>query len=78
MRIESRATSLSWIPSEAVKGYTRTMSAAGISHYDSPPPDVLGDLEEMRDADAFRFANRIRSGPALPSGRAFPSGPVRG
>lgn len=33
--------------------------AAGVSHYDSPPPAHLTDLDGMRDADAFRFANRL-------------------
>ncbi|HEX3815457.1 MAG TPA: cyclic nucleotide-binding domain-containing protein [Mycobacteriales bacterium] len=59
MRVESHVTSLSWIPSEAVTGAMRTAFATGISHYDSPPPDVLGELAEMRAADAFRFANRL-------------------
>ncbi|MEO3857641.1 cyclic nucleotide-binding domain-containing protein [Acrocarpospora sp. B8E8] len=60
MRVESEATSLSWIPSEAVKGYTKTMFTAGISHYDDPPPARIDDLESLRQADRFRFANRLR------------------
>ncbi|MEV1173124.1 cyclic nucleotide-binding domain-containing protein [Nonomuraea sp. NPDC049784] len=59
MRIESHVTSLSWIPSEAVKGYTKPAFTMGITHYDDPPPDVIGDLETMRGADGFRFANRL-------------------
>jgi Cyclic nucleotide-binding domain len=31
--------------------------ATGLSHYDSPPPDCVGDLAALRAADAFRFAN---------------------
>jgi hypothetical protein len=57
MRVESSVTSLSWIPSEAVTGAMRLGFATGLSHYDSPPPDQLGDLESLRKADAFRFAN---------------------
>ncbi|WP_062443498.1 cyclic nucleotide-binding domain-containing protein [Herbidospora daliensis] len=57
MRVETQATSLSWIPSEAVKGYTRPMFEAGISHYDEPPPGRVDDLEALRRADRFRFAN---------------------
>ncbi|MFB9724011.1 cyclic nucleotide-binding domain-containing protein [Planobispora longispora] len=45
------------------------MFAAGISHYDSPPPDVLDDLEGMRDADAYRFANRIHAWAEFSGGR---------
>ncbi|WP_082801540.1 cyclic nucleotide-binding domain-containing protein [Herbidospora cretacea] len=60
MRAETQATSLSWIPSEAVKGYTRPMFDAGISHYDDPPPGHVDDLEALRRADRFRFANVLR------------------
>jgi len=59
MRYESSVTSLSWIPSEAVVGSTRLPFDAGVAHYDQPPPDVLGDLDELRQADRFRFANRL-------------------
>jgi hypothetical protein len=30
-----------------------------MAHYDPPPPDVLGDLNELREADRFRFANQL-------------------
>lgn len=61
MRIESSVTSLSWIPSEAVTGMTRLPFDMGVAHYDPPPPDVLGDLDELRRADRFRFANQLRA-----------------
>lgn len=61
MRVESRATSLSWIPSEAVTGLMRTTFSAGLSHYDSPPAGTLGDLAGLRDTDAFRFVNRLEA-----------------
>ena len=38
-RIESSVTSLSWIPSEAVTGLTKSAFEAGFTHYDDPPPD---------------------------------------
>jgi len=44
---------------EAVTGPTKAAFETGFGHYDAPPPEVLGDLEAMRDADAFRFANRL-------------------
>ena len=59
MKIESSVTSLSWIPSEAIVGGTRLPFDAGVTHYDEPPPDELGDLGELRDADRFRFANYL-------------------
>ena len=59
MRLEKAVTSLSWIPSEAVSGPTRLTFDAGVAHYDMPPPDELGDLDELRGADRFRFCNRL-------------------
>jgi hypothetical protein len=59
MRTESSVTSLSWIPSEAVRGGTRVAFDAGFTHYDKPPPDVIEDLEALRKADRFRFANLL-------------------
>lgn len=61
MRVESRATSLSWIPSEAVTGLLRTSFSAGLSHYDPPPAGTLGDLAALKADDAFRFANRLEA-----------------
>ena len=61
MRIESSATTLSWIPSEAVPGLARTVFDSGVAHYDEPPPATLGELEELRLADRFRFANRLQA-----------------
>jgi hypothetical protein len=61
MRYESTVTSLSWIPSEAVEGSTRMAFDAGFTHYDEPPPGELGDIEELRVADRFRFANVLQA-----------------
>ena len=69
MRIESSVTALSWIPSEAVTGMTRLPFDMGVAHYDPPPPDVLGDLEELRKADRFRFANELRAWIEVEDGR---------
>ena len=59
MRIAVDVTSLSWIPSEAVTGVIKAGFASGLTHYDQPPPDTLGDLDALREADRFRFANRL-------------------
>lgn len=69
MRVESSVTALSWIPSEAVKGATKLPFESGIAHYDEPPPDALGDLEELRQADRFRFANELRAWIEVEDGR---------
>ena len=61
MRYESLVTSVSWIPSEAMEGMLHYGMDVGPGHYDAPLPDKLGDLEEWRAADRFRFANRLRA-----------------
>ena len=61
MRIESSVTAISWIPSEAVKGLPKIPFSMGVAHYDDPPPDVIGDLGPMVEADAFREANDLRA-----------------
>ncbi len=60
MRIDTCVTSVSWIPSEAVSGMAKVPFEAGVAHYDQPPPEVLDDLEALRQADRFRFANELR------------------
>jgi hypothetical protein len=62
MRYESSATSVSWIPSEAVSGPMRIGFGTGLGHYDSPPPQHIeaDELAGLRDQDAFRFANLLR------------------
>jgi Cyclic nucleotide-binding domain len=61
MRHQSSITSVSWIPSEAVEGSQRLAFDAGMAHYDEPLPDAIEDLEELRDADRFRFANVLKA-----------------
>ncbi len=39
----------------------RAAFAAGLSHYDAPPAGTLGDLDQLREQDAFRFANRLHA-----------------
>lgn len=59
-RRNATATSISWIPSEAVRGMTRLPFERGVSHYDVAPPDHLEGPEhvvELQRADRFRFAN---------------------
>lgn len=61
MRIESSVTAISWIPSEAVEGLPKIPFSMGVAHYDDPPPEVILDLDAMREADAFREANELRA-----------------
>jgi hypothetical protein len=69
MRIESSVISVSWIPREAVEGYTRLPWNLGITHYDQPPPDVLDDVHSLLTSDAARFANELRPWIEVEDGR---------
>ena len=74
MRIESSVTSLSWIPSEAVTGANKGAFEIGFTHYDDPPPDVIEDLDALRDTDRFRFANRLTGWVEVENGRITDAG----
>jgi hypothetical protein len=80
MRIERSATSISWIPSEAITGSTKLPFSMGISHYDEPPPDSLdGDsivavLDDLRLHDRFRFANHLAAWIDVEDGKIVDSG----
>ncbi len=69
MRTEAAVTSISWIPSEAIAGATKLPFESGIAHYDEPPPDVIDDLEELREGDRFRFANHLQAWIEVSAGR---------
>ncbi len=69
MRIESSVVAMSWIPSEAIGGMTRLPFDMGVAHYDVPPPEVLEDLDALREADRFRFANELRAWIEVEEGR---------
>lgn len=74
MRIESSVVSLSWIPSEAVTGFSKAVFGTGLTHYDDPPPDSIADLAELRDRDRFRFANHLAAWAVFEGGRAIEAG----
>src|ERR1700682_2601540 len=74
MRFESSVTSITWIPSEAIKGMTKMPFEIGVAHYDPPPPDSIEDLEALRQADRFRFANELRAWFEVEDGRIVDSG----
>jgi hypothetical protein len=49
-----------------------------VAHYDDPPPEVLEDLEELRQADRFRFANELRAWVEVDDGRIVGYGQTGG
>ena len=74
MRFESSVTSLSWIPSEAVRGMTRMPFDIGVTHYDVPPPEVVDDLDQLARSDRYRFANELRAFIEVKGGRIVDAG----
>lgn len=74
MRIESAVTAVTWIPSEAIEGMPKLPFELGIAHYDDPPSDTLGDLDKLRDADAFREANELHGWIEVKDGRIVDHG----
>jgi len=78
VRIERTVTTVSWIPSEAVTGLNKAIFASGFTHYDDPPPDVLGDLEQAGSDDTFRFANRLHGWIDVQDGKVVEAGYVDG
>jgi len=69
VRIESSVTSVTWIPSEAIKGMPKLPFELGVAHYDEPPPDVIDDLDALRERDAFREANELKAFVEVRDGR---------
>jgi hypothetical protein len=78
MRLESSVTSLSWIPKGAVEGFNRLSFGIRVAHFDPPPPEVLGDLDELQAADRFRFVNRLEAWIEVEDGRIMNAGQAGG
>jgi hypothetical protein len=78
MRIESSVTSLSWIPQGAVEGFNRLSFGLRIAHFDPPPPEVLGDLDELQATDRFRFVNHLEAWIEVQDSRIVDAGQAGG
>ena len=76
MRVELSVTSVSWIPSEAIRGITKLPFELKVGHYDSAPPDHIdaGELTALRDLDRFRFANHLAGWIEVDDGRIVDHG----
>lgn len=80
IRHESSVTAISWIPSEAIEGLSKIPFELGVTHYDQPPPDRIGegDLEMLRKTDRFREANELRAFIDVEDGRIVDHGYLGG
>ena len=76
MRVESSVVSISWIPSDAVKGMPKVPFEVGVAHYDDPPPERLrpADLDRLTAEDAFRESNELRAWIEVEGGRIVDAG----
>jgi hypothetical protein len=76
MRVESSVTSVSWIPSEAIRGITKLPFELKVGHYDAAPPDHVEphELVALRDADRLRFANHLAGWIEVEDGRIVAHG----
>jgi hypothetical protein len=66
MRVERSITTVSWIPSDSLSGLLKAPELLRVAHHDQPPPDQIGTppdaaLDELREADGFRFSNHLRA-----------------
>ncbi len=71
-RFESSVLSISWLPSQAVRGLPKIPFDLGITHYDDPPPDTVAtpeELDALRQAGRFRFAHDLRAWIEVEEGR---------
>jgi hypothetical protein len=69
MRFESKVTSITWIPSEAIAGMLKLPFEMGMTRYDEPPPEWIDDIDALRQGDRFRFANVLRGWIEVDDGR---------
>jgi hypothetical protein len=74
MRVESSVTAITWLPFAALDALPELPIGIAIAQYDEPPPEVLGDLDELRDADRFREANELKGWIEVQGGRIVDHG----
>jgi hypothetical protein len=61
MRVESSVTAITWLPFAALDALPNMPLGFAVAHYDEPPGDLLSDVDQLREADAFREANELRA-----------------
>jgi len=61
VRIASSVTAVTWLPFAALDALPNMPLGFAVAHYDEPPGELLGDIDRLRDADAFREANELKA-----------------
>jgi hypothetical protein len=61
VRVESSVTAITWLPFAALDALPNMPLGFAVAHYDEPPGERLGDIDQLREADAFREANELRA-----------------
>lgn len=74
MRVESAVTAITWLPFSLLDSISELPLGLAVAHYDEPPGATLGDLEAMREADAFREVNELRAWIEVEDGRILDYG----
>ncbi len=77
MRVQATVVSLSWIPTDSLRGPLKTGMDLRLSHWDAPLPDrVQGpdEVDELRRHDKFRFANVLTGWADVEGGEIVSSG----
>ncbi len=77
MRVHATVASMSWIPTDSLKGALKAGMDLRLSHWDQPPPDRIQGAETVHDLchhDKFRFANVLTVWADVEDGRVVAHG----
>ena len=77
MRVQATVVSMSWIPTESLKGALKTGMDLRLSHWDQPLPDRVEGaptVHELCRNDKFRFANLLTAWADVEDGRVVDHG----
>jgi Cyclic nucleotide-binding domain len=61
MRVESHAFSVSWVPSDVVAGAAKLPFLISVARADEPPPDRVGDPQDLLRGGTARQVNDLRA-----------------
>ena len=77
MRVHATVASMSWIPTDSLKGALKAGMDLRLSHWDQPLPDRIEGAETVHDLcrhDKFRFANLLSAWADVEDGRIISHG----